>query len=1568
MNKIFSKNKYINQNLRLNIKCLTLLFTFVVTFLIVTSSIASTTILVHPQIVNPATNFSEILQWIDSSSFLNDIKTYVRYFSSLGSRVTGQYGYELATKYIADKFQEYGLKPLGTNGYYDFYNVTVPIDKHVRIEIPGSNVTINAYALWPNNIYSCYTPPGGLEGTLIYFKEGSYVEISQILKEFKLHDLSNVVALMPFNTQNSWLNLVNFKVRAVIFIDSGPNTNRIEAETKFTLTPLLIPRIYIRYNDSKVLMENIFRIVRIYSDMKYETIQAKNVLGVIEGSTFKNDVIVVSSHFDSWSVVPRLSPGADESTGVAVMLELAKYFSVHKPLRTIWFVAFSGHWEALSGARYFVEKYYFSPEVQNGTKKIWIHFNLDFSTDSNTVTWLSYGSMWCDNKYSTFFPGLFTAIRADISNSLTNSGFNVSKYVDDPSTPFLLTYLMSDSEPSVVAGVAGLTFSTSRSMRMNQETPYDTEDKVLYENLVPQAKFASACIYYFANIKELPLEWSRDRVMPERRYMASGGSRDAKGYAGIYGDVTKYDPNTRWYTHEGFENYDVIIDVVLAPSHYLPWAHIIVKLDSKSLSFRIPGIGADYIFPEAGYGAHYVGEQVGEPGMPAVRVYAYALNKTTGKIEWAPDFGIWSWPQNKGFVPDMDWRDVRVSLFRAEPVILTNVIDPYSFEEPWVNPNWHVSGFDRFLGSNAVSDTPTRYIPSISFEPRDFLTHATFLQWGVLTPSETGEPFVVIFVPPNSTFEVLLKDSAGAISGVLINASRENMEGVGFKVRDDQNLQISIPTQVANDLYWLNTKRFGILSTYRSYSMWAQTTYTTEEDYYKNMTKSLRDREYSLSLGFSLMSWSWGIKAYRELSSLISGLTYTFVFFSILLLPFTFLIEKLIFHSEGFKRLMLLVVIYIISWTVLSFWHPGFYIALSTPLAVIAFIEFLFSAVTLVMISGVTGSYLQEVRKKVIGYHFAEISRSGAVLMATSLGVEQMRKRALRTILSLTTVGVVAFSLVLLTSATGNIVSRGEATYSGASYDGLLINNQLGLSSIGRSSVDVIASLLYGTNYSIARRAWVYPPPFENQDPSERQYWVLEAKNKTANIYAIIGLEPSESRISNIDKVLISGRWFLPEDWQVCIIPKSVASELNLKLNSIVKLMGLEFKVVGILDDSKLKSLKDLDGAIISPIDFVQVRVALAGTPITPEVMKLMSLSYRVDYSYLIFLPYNFVSKVLYAPINSIVVSGPQRNLVSIAQEISLTQYQIASFLGNVRENKTRLFSTSFAIVTKGWDIATIPVIIASLMILDIMLGSVYERMKELSILSAIGLSPIHISGLLIIEAILYGVVGTILGYIPGIIGSRLLLELGMLPQGFVPGFASVYILVVTGVILAMVLAGTAYPIWKASTIVTPGLIRKFRFVTKEQSRVLNVPLPFFATEKEVYAVLDFISEYLTSCKVEGLAPFIVLTDPRYVYKTSEFTRKIILETKLLLPPYDANITQLMQLIAQVEVGVERYEFLLHVELLTGSIENWRKSVNTSIETLRKQLLLWRTLTDKEKEKYLNQTSLIKRKITGEIT
>jgi hypothetical protein len=144
------------------------------------------------------------------------------------------------------------------------------------------------------------------------------------------------------------------------------------------------------------------------------------------------------------------------------------------------------------------------------------------------------------------------------------------------------------------------------------------------------------------------------------------------------------------------------------------------------------------------------------------------------------------------------------------------------------------------------------------------------------------------------------------------------------------------------------------------------------------------------------------------------------------------------------------------------------------------------------------------------------------------------------------------------------------------------------------------------------------------------------------------------------------------------------------------------------------------------------------------------------------------------------------------------------------------------------------------------------------------------------------------------------------------------------------------------------------------------MPLPFFAPEEDIYALLGYLAEYIDSCEVEGVGPFITMGSSKFASEISGFTKKLILESNVRLPPYDANITQIARIIASSEVGINRYNISLLVKLVTGSSDTWRKSVGNFVGELRNQLLLWRTLSSEDRARYMKIGESIRRSLVGE--
>jgi hypothetical protein len=81
--------------------------------------------------------------------------------------------------------------------------------------------------------------------------------------------------------------------------------------------------------------------------------EAFNVIGYIPGTEVKDTFIVLTAHYDHLGMMGKtIFPGAnDNASGVAMMLDLANYFSKNPPKYSIAFMAFAGEEPGLVGSK-----------------------------------------------------------------------------------------------------------------------------------------------------------------------------------------------------------------------------------------------------------------------------------------------------------------------------------------------------------------------------------------------------------------------------------------------------------------------------------------------------------------------------------------------------------------------------------------------------------------------------------------------------------------------------------------------------------------------------------------------------------------------------------------------------------------------------------------------------------------------------------------------------------------------------------------------------------------------------------------------------------------------------------------------------------------------------------------------------------------------------------------------------------------------------------------------------------------------------------------------------------------
>ena len=75
-------------------------------------------------------------------------------------------------------------------------------------------------------------------------------------------------------------------------------------------------------------------------------------------------------------------------------------------------------------------------------------------------------------------------------------------------------------------------------------------------------------------------------------------------------------------------------------------------------------------------------------------------------------------------------------------------------------------------------------------------------------------------------------------------------------------------------------------------------------------------------------------------------------------------------------------------------------------------------------------------------------------------------------------------------------------------------------------------------------------------------------------------------------------------------------------------------------------------------------------------------------------------------------------------------------------QGRTYRYSSIGSTSISGAGTLAIPILIAALIVLNTMLGAVFERQKEIHIFSSIGLAPNHVAMLFMAESLVYAIIG----------------------------------------------------------------------------------------------------------------------------------------------------------------------------------------------------------------------------------
>ncbi|MEW6357440.1 MAG: FtsX-like permease family protein [Planctomycetota bacterium] len=841
---------------------------------------------------------------------------------------------------------------------------------------------------------------------------------------------------------------------------------------------------------------------------------------------------------------------------------------------------------------------------------------------------------------------------------------------------------------------------------------------------------------------------------------------------------------------------------------------------------------------------------------------------------------------------------------------------------------------------------------------------------------------------------------------------KESQEGFGFEpaVGKSENFIYNTSYRVARDMWGLDAYRIEKLRETGIANKRVDELHSLAGRCLRRAKKSWQQKDYDRFLDAVRSSWAFESGAYPHVHRTANDVLVGIMFYFAVLMPFVYFSERLFIAAADIRRqLMWLAIIFLIVYLVLHGVHPALRLS-STPIIIID--GFFMIALGLLVIFYILGKFnqqMEDARAKSTFIHRTDVARGSAAAAAFLLGISNMRKRKVRTVLTCVTLILLTFSLLSLASFETELRSYRMATEYDKPYEGVLLR-RLNWAPIEEHAYYTLLEHFRDAGGLCCLRSWISPERGQSLSLD-----VTNVENPRWGAYAargILGLDPHEPDLTGLDRHHLKGaRWFTGKEERypfVCLLPKRMADDLGIKLEPNrpqpqVRLLGSDLDVIGIFDDSigmldhihlehfrkppedeELEECKkgevyacpycgeqfasktgfygttDLDSEPLTPVDFAEMQERQeeqesldlqeedeSATKTTKsELLPDPDDYYHQDPGNVVIVPNDLAIK-MGATIRSVGVKLEGQKVKPIVEKFTQrTNLLVFTGVPVPPEDEARgskgvyLYRSRGQLAVKGIANLLVPMAIAGLIVFNTMLGSVYERMKEISIYASVGLAPMHISALFLAESTVYAIIGAVVGYLIGQVGARFL-TLNFPNIGLNLNYSSTAAVWATVMVIVIVILSTAYPARRAAQLSVPDETRKMK-LPKPEGDVWKFVFPFTVSHTETIAASMFLYDYFISHDEDALEGFtadeMALAEERRDGKAA-----YILTGKVWIQPLDMGISQRVQITTYPDPTDDQLylmEFEIHRE--SGEVEAWERMNVGFLRLVRKQLLIWR--------------------------
>ncbi|MBK6267360.1 M28 family peptidase [Marivirga sp. S37H4] len=428
---------------------------------------------------------------------------------SLEGRETGKKGQKMAADYIKKHFEEIGLSaPVEGDSYYQKFNLYQTKRGHSELIFDNDTLkNLEEMVYWSNN------PMERSKVEIVYINEASKEDLAQlsvkdkfvmfqakgqftpILEQLESEGAKGAVVLADDSAK------MNMVIRYGQYYAAHGSTSRKKPSHKGLVSLVtyleVAEKIYGKPLDNLKIGDK--ATVELYGEVNVNVIETENVLGFLEGGEKKDEILVLTAHYDHEGIKNgEIYNGADDdASGTTAVMEIAEAFALAKkdgytPRRSILFMPVTGEEKGLLGSAYYAENPVFPLEQTIANLNIDMIGRVDSVHKENREFVYLIGS----NRISTELHEISESINSNYTKLDLDYTYNAEDHPDR-------IYYRSDHWNFAKNGVPIIFYFNGT--HKDYHKPTDTVDKIEFDLLKKRTDLVFYTAWELANREGRPL-------------------------------------------------------------------------------------------------------------------------------------------------------------------------------------------------------------------------------------------------------------------------------------------------------------------------------------------------------------------------------------------------------------------------------------------------------------------------------------------------------------------------------------------------------------------------------------------------------------------------------------------------------------------------------------------------------------------------------------------------------------------------------------------------------------------------------------------------------------------------------------------------------------------------------------------------------------------------------------------------------------------------------------------------------------------------------------------------------